>query len=61
MRRNDRTMINSINAYIILFCTCVLFMAYGYIMDYNMMVSVFAFMAGFAVYKINHYYQLWKR
>lgn len=59
-RRNNKELVWHVYANSILVLFGITVMATGYIMDYNMMVTVGSLLAGYGVYKTYNYYQQWK-
>jgi hypothetical protein len=61
MRKNNKELVLHVYANSILVLFGIIVVATGYIMDYNMMVTVGGFLAGLGVFKVYNYYQQWKR
>jgi len=59
-RENKNELVHHIYANVILVLLGIAVMTTGYIMNYNMMVTVGSFLAGFGLFKTYNYYQKWK-
>jgi hypothetical protein len=60
MRKNNKELVWHVYANSLLILFAVAVMVTGYIMEYNMMVTVGGFLAGLGVFKVYNYYQQWK-
>lgn len=61
MRQNKSELVHHIYANMILVLLGIAVMTTGYIMNYNMMVTVGSFLAGFGLFKTYNYYKQWKQ